>query len=159
MRIVIAMLITLAFAPVAFAENPHYKHSKFDSIKDNLYTGKANWDFSRMNSIHYFVNKLVKYEDDPEDIWQPPSQTLNNKTGDCEDIVFLKYAIARELGLVQPGSTNIVIVLDKFRDNKPHMLLILRDVVYDNQYKDPFWITDSEMRRYQVVGNLDMEGR
>ena len=43
------------------------------------------------------VNRLITYLEEPEgDYWQQPAETLELKTGDCEDFAILKYRLLME---------------------------------------------------------------
>jgi len=53
--------------------------------------------------ISEWISNNIKYKDDmvvwdKEDYYQSPSETLNLKTGDCEDYAILAYACLKKLG-------------------------------------------------------------
>lgn len=53
-----------------------------------------------LSRLFMFVRDSVRYTDDPfgEDLYQTPSLTLENRSGDCDDKVILLAALARSVG-------------------------------------------------------------
>jgi predicted transglutaminase-like cysteine proteinase len=55
-------------------------------------------DDANLTTANVLVNALITYKEEPEgeDYWQQPMETLNLKTGDCEDFAILKYRLLME---------------------------------------------------------------
>lgn len=78
---------------------------KDDYVCDN------NIDLKNISKISYYVHSTIGYKDDVADYWQLPEETLNLKTGDCEDFCILwmylaktKFNIDSYLAIVRNGS-------------------------------------------------------
>ena len=69
---------------------PDYSDIEIEDLQTNL---NRNYKLNDMNNILNFkielvngwVNGYIKYKKDKEDKWQSVRETLNKKTGDCED--------------------------------------------------------------------------
>ncbi len=86
----------------------------------------------QLNQINHQVNEFVTYENDTEDIWQTPEETLWKKTGDCEDYAILKY-----YELLIHGFDIKKMKLRFIKTNfdgyiKSHMVLMYENYIMDN---------------------------
>jgi len=53
-----------------------------------------------ISKVNSFVNETVEYqrEENKQDYWQDPMETVDKGTGDCEDYAIYKYWLLRDLG-------------------------------------------------------------
>lgn len=61
--------------------------------------------------VNHWVNSNVTYTQDVVDHWQLPSETMERREGDCEDIAILKRALLKASGY-QDDQVFFVIVKD-----------------------------------------------
>ena len=53
----------------------------------------------KMNKILLFVNEIVEYQYDMNDVFHSPLETLTYKSGDCDDFTILVSAMFEEIGI------------------------------------------------------------
>lgn len=95
-----------------------YQNDEYD-IRD---TGMA---FSNIRYVFGYVNRKLTYKKDPSNRWQAPQETVDLKTGDCEDFcIFVAYH-AVQLG----HSVKIVFGVKDPKKGSGHAILKL-----DNEY-------------------------
>jgi hypothetical protein len=73
------------------------------------------------------VNDTVRYlaEAPGVDIWQTPAVTLTRRTGDCEDIAILKYALLAASGVPEQCLRIVVGQIKSIAGNQDHAWLAL----------------------------------
>lgn len=81
----ILLASSLFFNP-SFKKNESLKRDKFyNAVEETLKeTSKIDYKYDSLN-----VN-------DPRDYWQTPKETLDRRTGDCEDFLFLEDSLLRD---------------------------------------------------------------
>lgn len=85
-------------------------------------------------AVNLWVNMRIKGVDEGEnDHWQSPTETLEKRTGDCEDYAILKEAILKALGY------KTMILIGRTRDGSGHAVL---GVVVDGEW----WFLDNSRR-------------
>lgn len=104
-----------------------------DVIDDN----QSDNDWSKINKVNYFFNKIITHEDDlllwgKKDYWASPVETIGRGKGDCEDFAIAKYFTLTSLG-VDPNKLRLMYVR-QLMVNQPHMVLIY----FENLKETPF---------------------
>ena len=79
-----------------------YHFPKNDDLSEDLHLR-----FSTIEDVCTFVSIIITYKKDSEiygvpDYWQSPEETLNLKTGDCEDYCLLVLKLCQESNLGRP---------------------------------------------------------
>ncbi len=103
--------------------------------------------FEIISAVNTFVNNHIEWVPDPilyrvKDYWAAPSQTMQHKAGDCEDIAILKYWMLTRLGqkpvfwytkVKQTGQAHIVCVCDGHVLDTQHINpLVIRKALRDD---------------------------
>lgn len=86
----------------------------------------ASLSLADLEAYNASVNRMIAYkaEENGEDTWQTPQETLDLRTGDCEDYAILKYA---GLSRVMPESDLYLVVgIIKGFWPQPHAFLAAR---------------------------------
>lgn len=129
---------------------------RWERISDDLKTGQPI--LKSLREINDFVNAVPYVEDinnyGVSDYWASPSEFFQRRAGDCEDYAIAKYAMALEAGLIKPEDGRIVLVRDRKQNGIPHVILIIKDDVLDNQSKGIFKMSSNEMKRYEILGEV-----
>jgi predicted transglutaminase-like cysteine proteinase len=75
-----------------------------------------------VDAMNRRVNSTIKYsgESAGEDHWQSPRETLQLKTGDCEDFAILKFAILANSGIPDDDLRVVVGEIKKLAGNIQH---------------------------------------
>lgn len=123
-----------------------------DVIVDN----QSDSDWSKINKVNYFFNKVITHEDDPilwdkEDYWASPVETIGHGKGDCEDFAIAKYFTLTSLG-VDPNKLRLMYVRQLTLD-QPHMVLIY----FENLKEMPFVLDNFNTRVLPVNKRRDLK--
>ena len=70
-----------------------------ESVSNMLNANKGKSELELMTCVNRWVNMNIRYQFDPGDNWQAPSETANLESGDCEDIAMLKLDLLDWLGI------------------------------------------------------------
>lgn len=121
MRMIIVVLILSLFSCSLFYPVDYLNLSSYEAIK-------------------YYIKSNIKYKSDNVDFWQYPWDTINKRTGDCEDMailfLWLSYKNFGEKGklvmsLNSKGSLHAYAVVDKIIFNKINNYRDLYTINYD----------------------------
>ena len=100
-----------------------------------------------LEEINNYVNEHVIYKpDNAKDYWQTLDESMNLKTGDCEDMAMAKMQLAIQIGI--PQSELILVYCKTIFGN--HMVLLHNHMVYDNLTYKP--IVDTSCSYIPVFG-------
>ena len=104
---------------------------------------------AKVSAVNEYVNKTRYIEDKKNfgksDYWATPAEFFA-RGGDCEDFAIAKYAMLKELGVLE-SQMRLAIVQDKIK-NIPHAVLI----VYTDQ--GPM-LLDNQIKRTSQVASVD----
>ena len=112
--LIILLAVSLLVSACASEQNLVRQWNK---VSGDLTTGKKH--FKSLAAINTFVNGF-KYKSDIEnygvnDYWAKPKEFFAKKSGDCEDYVIGKYALALAAGLATSKNAKLGLVFDKRR--------------------------------------------
>jgi predicted transglutaminase-like cysteine proteinase len=158
-RLILATLSVLLLCAFDMQGLPTFTTPKWANIAGRLHTG-IDAPMQSMEDVQVFVNR-VPYKSDRDnygvdDYWAAPAQFFARNAGDCEDYAIAKYALGLENRLFAPEEAKLVMALDRQRDKDIHMLLVVRDRVYDNQTAQSFGINSPLANRYIPLGIVDV---
>lgn len=110
--------------------------------------------------LNYWVHTNIEYKLDDEfdskyDFWQTPKETLELKTGDCEDMAILLQELAdRKLNL---NVELMWIVNSDFTFS--HMVIVYDDVVYDPTSGEFYELisVSRQMLVYKIINKQDLK--
>ena len=127
---------------------------QWEAVKDHLDTGKSR--FKTLKEINDYINKFP-YKDDDDvwgvpNYWETPREFFMRGSGQCQDYVIVKYALALEAGLTTKTDAKLELAQDK-KSQEYHMLLIIGDSVLDNQNKEIATV-DKAKKRYKMLGEV-----
>ena len=89
---------------------------------------------SEVRRIDNRVNNMIEYKFDDVDYWQTPEETLNLKTGDCEDYAILKWQMMVDAGI---NSDDIYFIMIYFPEiDSYHLMLEYNGKYYDSAMKN-----------------------
>lgn len=80
--------------------------------------------------VDLWVNRNIRYQREPIDVWALPRETLGRGFGDCEDFAILKRALLLAAGRAD-GDIAMVIVNDLIA-RQPHAVLMVDGLVLDS---------------------------
>lgn len=108
-----------------------------------------------LRQVNKAVNGFVTYQaDSGQDSWAAPPETLEKRTGDCEDIAILKMAVLNSNGF-KLDDMSLVIVKDITR-NLHHAVLTVQHrnqtYVLDNVHDDV--LLDSKVSAYEPLYSM-----
>jgi predicted transglutaminase-like cysteine proteinase len=113
-----------------------------DSVEKNL-TDRELWSVAR--KVNQEVNSTITYQEDKEEHFQIPSETIKRGKGDCEDFAILKYSLLRKQGV--PADRLKIILFKRvggglsLGNQEDHAVLAVKrddDTIYlDNRYSEP----------------------
>lgn len=111
--------------------------SRAEKWHNVIIENQADSDWSKINQVNHFFNKIITYEDDlrlwgKKDYWASPVETIGRGKGDCEDFAIAKYFTLTSLG-VDPNKLRLMYVR-QLTVNQPHMVLIY----FEDLKKAPF---------------------
>jgi predicted transglutaminase-like cysteine proteinase len=127
--------VPIGYSTVRFtsATNDAVDFSVWQARGMDCHLGEA--DITGINAVNSWVNQQITYVNDPNNVWQKPSETLEIGTGDCEDYAVLKRAILLERGF--NDNELIVVVGNDIIQSVVHALLLVycdhKWVVLDNR--------------------------
>lgn len=102
---------------------------------------------SNMPSTHKWVRGNIQYKAEIalKDMWQKPSETLQCRSGDCEDICILERALLIAAGYLN-SDIEMLIVWDLLT-REYHALLFVKDHFLDNRVQGVLHV--SQFRDYR----------
>jgi len=86
-------------------ENCEKSNSKLEEIVSEIFTTHPTYGYDKIiYKIFRWVKKNITYKKDQDiwdtiEYWQTPEETIEKRTGDCEDGAILTYALARTVGI------------------------------------------------------------
>nr|WP_305792806.1 transglutaminase-like cysteine peptidase [Sedimenticola hydrogenitrophicus] len=153
------LLIGLA-APALLGGCASYK-IKSQTVQQKVHQKKlqASLSAAELVEINRQWNLLVTYKEDSlEDHWQSPSETVELKTGDCEDISIAKMLDPAIRKSIPPEQLRLSYVHTPA--GLPHMVLIIgqgdKALVLDNLFNE---IKTLSASGYRPVYQLDANGQ
>ena len=124
--------------------------------RDLIVDNQSDSDWSKINKVNYFFNKIITHEDDillwgKEDYWASPVETIGRGKGDCEDFAIAKYFTLTSLG-VDPNKLRLMYVR-QLTLNQPHMVLIY----FENLKEIPFVLDNFNTKVLPVNKRRDLK--
>lgn len=129
--IIIIILSSLLYGCGEHASNPFYQQI-YNWQDRELFCIKDSQDIITATTIPLveiecllsWISDNIKYQSDEQDYWQTSCETLNKRTGDCEDKAILLWRLLRDQGY--PQDINRIGWLRNKDETAPgHMVVIL----------------------------------
>jgi len=77
-------LLFLLLTSCTYYENKEYSFDDFEF---------SDVKFNSKKEVCYWIYKNIKYENEENEFWKTPEETLDDRGGDCEDMAILLMAI------------------------------------------------------------------
>jgi predicted transglutaminase-like cysteine proteinase len=87
---------------------------------------------AQLSYVTQKLNDLIIYQNDLDDVWQSPAQTLVSGRGDCEDYAILKMWVLAQLGYAYEDMDIWVVNIRKVQTQHA-VLLVKNQWVLDNR--------------------------
>lgn len=119
-------------------EPDHALLRKWQEVRDNEDAGLGD-EFRHMQvsprlleAVNITINRRIVFlaEARGADFWQTPRETLERKTGDCEDIAILKYATLTDINV----ALGPLVVLGRIAGRGDHAFCVAGGWVMDNLF-------------------------
>ncbi|TYC56436.1 hypothetical protein FMN50_11020 [Rhodobacterales bacterium] len=134
--------------------------TSYTAILDKVRDQRRGLQIPRVN---YMVNRLVSYREDARlweasEYWASPVETLGKRAGDCEDYAILKYALLRDLGVVDEDMR--IVVLRDTAARIHHAVLSVRHegnwLILDNRFSRVRF--ERDLPNYQALYSVNAAG-
>lgn len=106
-----------------------------------------------MNEIHTWINTHIQYKSDTFDYWQSPAETLQLRTGDCEDFALLEKEMLLRNNVTKAENIHLWLVQIRVKGSKTlthHIILVVDGKVLDSMYKTVVKLDDPQYQRTHV---------
>lgn len=156
---------------ILFASNAHAKMTYAPISDYQLYADYyQRYDTSRQPTLSFddlkgidlllavnsYVNKSIQYVDEAKGVnhWQTPTETLNLKTGDCEDYALLKMHLLKNSDIPEKN----MVILGGYLDNgnQTHHANDITHAMLRVSYNNKYYYLDN---RHQEINIFPLDNR
>ena len=113
--------------------------------------------FTSLDAIYDYLDDNITYKADAWEYWQAPQETIDKRTGDCEDYgIFIAYFADRDLG----ASVKLCVIETGLTEK--HMVVRINGVYYDSTSRYVYryepeileeWSLESALNRCKAGGS------
>ena len=127
-KILVLVLVSMVFISCEYTINTYPEYQNMEQNTREI----DSLEFANLKEVFEYLNLNIKYASDEKvhrvsDYWQAPHETLDRKTGDCEDLcVFVAY-FAVQLG----HKVEIVCGVEDPKKNSGHTILKIDDQYFE----------------------------
>lgn len=140
--------LALIFGVYLFCFQAFGGDSQIDSFLSSIRSKNLS-PIELVEKVNNFVNVEISYSPEApgEDNWQSPLETMQLKTGDCEDYAILKYSLLRSLGYDQNSLRLIYVFMNSDGMRIPHMVLGISSL----EHPEDFIILDNSFLELRLI--------